>query len=223
MNKNLSFDTPQVEQSFKNGVFVRNFDIIKFTMMLNLIISAYKIISQINDIYWLISLMRILITFLILFISMAFMNLNKLETSHNIRWLMEINIIINIIIQSKFINYDELRTSNFNGNVNGNINDNANGNFNSKYITPNYKCNNFSFSNSTLSLTSLSSNLIFEFCRFSHLDYLDIFPTCNLNEFPGNSMSNLIINFLHFLYFFIFFYIYLYYFILYYFISPYFI
>jgi hypothetical protein len=170
MNKNLSFDTPQVEQSFKNGVFVRNFDIIKLTMILNLLISAWRILSQINDIYWVISLLRILVTFLILFISMAFMNLNKLETSHNIRWLMEIDIIINILIQANFINYDELGVG---------INSNSN------LIRKN--SNSSSLFSSSLSLSSLQSNL--DVCKISHFYYLDIFPTCNINDSFGNSLS----------------------------------
>jgi len=154
MKKNLSFDTPQVEQSFKNGVFVRNFDIIRFTMMLYFFITGWKILSELKDIYWLISLLRIMISFLILFISMAFLNLNKLETSHTIRWLMEIDIIINILIETKFIKNEEV--------------------VNTVILRNGFK-------------------RLKDFCQMTPLDFLDIFPTCDLHDsdFAKNSISPL--------------------------------
>lgn len=152
MKKNLSFDTPQVEQSFKNGVFVRNFDIIRFTIMIYIIINGYKILTEIKDVYWLMSLFRIIVSFLILFISMAFLNLNKLETSYTIRWLMEVDIILNILIETKIVKTHEKISKVF--------------------------------------ITGAGKTLK-NFCQVTPLDYLDIFPTCDLQDSTNMSLSPL--------------------------------
>jgi len=104
-----------------------------------------------------------MISFLILFISMAFLNLNKLETSHTIRWLMEIDIIINILIETKFIKNEEV--------------------VNTVILRNGFK-------------------RLKDFCQMTPLDFLDIFPICDLHDldFVKNSLSPLS-NFIIFFFF----------------------
>ena len=134
MAKNLSFDTTLVENSFTTGVFVRNLDIIKITIYFHIFITALKIYYELSDIHWFISILRILISTIVFSISKAILNLNKLEINSYIRWFIEIDIVVNILIKTncnysntiihEFLNYTDNTKTKYNINSSIFVNEN---------------------------------------------------------------------------------------------------
>ncbi len=101
MKKNLAFETPQVESSFGTGIFIRNLDIIKLSIYIHLIFNFFKIYSEWVDVHWIISIFRLIISFLVFSTCIAILNLNKFESTYYIRFFLQIDTIINILIKTK--------------------------------------------------------------------------------------------------------------------------
>jgi hypothetical protein len=89
---------------------------------------------------------------------MAFLNLNKLEKLYIIRWLTEIDIILNILIETKFLKEHE-------------------------------KISKVVFREGSKHLSN--------FCRMTPIDFMNIFPTCDLldDNFSSNLLSKNILFF----------------------------
>ena len=124
MGKNLSFDTLTVENSFRTGAFVRNLDLIKIVFYFHVFTTFFKIYSEWSDLYWVISFLRIITIIFVISFSMAMLNLNKLDKSSYIRWFMQIDIVLNLIIKTKYTFCDNLYDSSniFIGGINNNYN-----------------------------------------------------------------------------------------------------
>lgn len=64
-------------------------------------ITIFKIYTEFSELYWFLSLLRILLSALVFSFSIAVINSNKLETGFYVRWFIQIDIIINILIKTK--------------------------------------------------------------------------------------------------------------------------
>jgi len=196
MKKNLSFETPQVESSFGTGVFMRNLDIIKISIYFHIIISIFKIYSESAHIHWLISILRIIISFIVFSICLAILNLNKLETNYNLRLFLQIDNIINILIKTKICYGNQINTT-----LNKIFNDNNKiyvSNYTNITEVPqfyNYSIfNNNSFYSFENNITSLNETLGLNNITFFH----NIFKYNNTDRNTiGKSFEN-IINFIIF-------------------------
>ncbi len=177
MKKNLSFDTPQVESSFRTGVFIRNLDFLKLCINIQIIITIFKIYYEWGNIHWLLSFLRIIVCIVIFSICVAILNLNKFESIFHARLFLQIDILLNILIKTKIFygnpefTLDSNQTNNHGtiqyplyhnySNFNNTIFSINNESSNFSYIKNNNSINLFSFSNIIINNleTNINSNL----------------------------------------------------------------
>lgn len=185
MKKNLEFETPQVENSFGTGIFIRNLDIIKLCIYFHLIINVFKFYFECSDIHWFISLFRIVTAFFVFSICMAILNLNKFESNYYIRLFLQIDTVINILIKTKIFYGVSLGDNLLKADVTDALLNNTNLDINNTFVYNSFNetsvINNTNLTNAFGELANITSNLLFQ-NSFTDNDTLQANNQSNLHK-----------------------------------------